>query len=333
MHTTNHFTYNKFRMYGNCLYTSSTDLTQQDIQSLITYLNNNKHITSIKLEDYDGSTSIVPLLRALHSTPHVTTLDCKKCKLTTHEEDIPEIFTQLFTNKFIQHLYLDINLIDATHAKILAGLLQKNCSLQSLSLNENSISDTGVTFLTEAINSNDKCALTTLNLHANSISSQGLKTLAAMMQSNTSITHLDISFNGINDDQSLHWISSIEKEIHKNIDKDQSKIQGIAIARQKLDILQRILLDSEFQKKTGHRQGLIEMNKCLNSCDPILEKWQNLKNIPASRKGTYSTYVFLTFGGRDDLTQKIYDAIEKDSLDELNQLSNTYDVVKSFYFM
>ena len=332
MHTTNNYTYNKFRTYGNCLYTSPNDLTQDDIQSLITYLNNHINITSIKLEDNDGSTCI-PLLAAIQAAPHVVTLDCRKCNLTKCEEAIPKIFNLIFTNKFIQHLHLDINLIDAKSTEIIAEHLQKNCSLQSLSLNENSIGDAGVTLISNAINSNDKCALTSLTLQANSISCAGLKILAAMMQSNTSITRLDVLFNGINDSQNIHWSSIIENEVTKNTLGDQSKLKTITNTKKRLDTLQRILLDSEFQKKTGHRQGLIEINKCLSSCDPILEKWDKLKNITASRKGTLSTYMFLTFGGRDELTQKIYDIIENDSFDELNQLSNSYDVLKSFYFI
>src|SRR5690242_10995958 len=123
MHTTNNYTYNKFRTYGNCLYTSPNDLTQDDIQSLIPYLNNNINITSIKLEDNDGSTCI-PLLAAIHAAPHVVTLDCRKCNLTKCEEAIPKIFNLIFTNKFIQHLHLDINLIDAKSTEIIAEHLQ-----------------------------------------------------------------------------------------------------------------------------------------------------------------------------------------------------------------
>jgi hypothetical protein len=334
MKTTNTkvYAYNKFKAYGNCLNISLNDITQNDITSLTAYLNDNQHITTIKIEYSSGNTDFKPLQEVLHHSQCVTTLNFNKCQAT--KVDITHLCKLLSINHSIQHLNLDLNMLDAESAEIIAHFLKENSSLKSLSLNENSISDDGVILITNAINTNFKCGLTLLSLQANTIGLAGFNALATMMQSNTSIIKLDILYNRINDDQCLHWMDIIEGEIKLNTLNDGSKVQEIVNMKKRLDILHNILLDPDFQTETGIRKGLIQINSWLNSCQPVLEKWKKLKEVTADRKGTLSSYFVPTYlGGRDPLTQQIYNIIENDLFDELDEMGKKYDVVKSFHFI
>ena len=73
-----------------------------------------------------------------------------------------------------------------------------NTQLERLSLWKNSIGDSGVQSLANALSTN-RCTLKKLDLSENGITDQGAEYLAQMLRTNTRLTHLTLSQNRITD--------------------------------------------------------------------------------------------------------------------------------------
>ncbi|XP_034044094.1 leucine-rich repeat-containing protein 34 [Thalassophryne amazonica] len=89
--------------------------------------------------------------------------------------------------------YLDVccNRVTRDGVRLLAEVLKQNPTLHSVDLSSNRIEDEGATYLSEAI-TGPVCALRELSVTSNGITSGGLLSLARAVTANTTLTHLYI---------------------------------------------------------------------------------------------------------------------------------------------
>ena len=107
-------------------------------------------------------------------------------------------------------LVLKNNKISAVGALILAKALHKNATLTELYLTQNEISDDGVKFLAEALETNNN-RLQQLGLGWNTITDQGAEHLAKMLKENTRLRGLGLFNNEIGDRGVRRLARAIEK--------------------------------------------------------------------------------------------------------------------------
>ena len=105
----------------------------------------------------------------------------------------------LMSNSTLQELDLSWNRITSKGAQKIAEVIQVNTTLlQKLTISHNSISDDGLTVMSDNLKMNN--TLHELDLSWNRITSEGAKKIAEAIQVNTTLRNLDISHNSISDD-------------------------------------------------------------------------------------------------------------------------------------
>ncbi|UJR32761.1 hypothetical protein I4U23_020220 [Adineta vaga] len=123
-------------------------------------------------------------------------IDLRKQKLT--DSDIEFIIQEAIIKKQCTMLWLVSNQITSHSVSILASILEENSNLEGLSLCQNSLGDSDILYLTQALSSK-KSKLNRLALTSNEISDQGVEYLANMLRINHSLTQLWLGFNKISD--------------------------------------------------------------------------------------------------------------------------------------
>ncbi|KAM9826850.1 leucine-rich repeat-containing protein 34 [Neosynchiropus ocellatus] len=100
----------------------------------------------------------------------------------------------LKVNRSLRYLDLRCNRVTQDGTLHLAELMEKNCTLEVLDLSFNRIEDEGAVTLSRVL-TRPGCSLTQLSVTSNSISSPGLSSLAQSLKVNSTVTHLYISGN------------------------------------------------------------------------------------------------------------------------------------------
>ncbi|XP_069562963.1 leucine-rich repeat-containing protein 34 [Brachyistius frenatus] len=95
----------------------------------------------------------------------------------------------LRVNRSLCYLDLRCNRVSRDGAQYLAEVLKENTALKVVDLSSNRIQDEGAVYLSEAIVW-PGCVLRELSVRSNSIKTEGLLSLAEAMRSNTTLTHL-----------------------------------------------------------------------------------------------------------------------------------------------
>jgi hypothetical protein len=111
-----------------------------------------------------------------------------------NDQDMEIVIKQAIIDKQCMTLDLTYNDITQRGVSILADALCSNKYLEELNISHNSISDSGVGYLTSAINSS---VLKRVDLAVNDISDEGAKYLAEMLATNTNLLQLSLSQNQI----------------------------------------------------------------------------------------------------------------------------------------
>jgi Ran GTPase-activating protein (RanGAP) involved in mRNA processing and transport len=114
------------------------------------------------------------------------------------DKDMEIVVEQAINGKKCNALVLHHNNITEEGALKLAEALKNNTSLKKLNLGYNSIGDTGVEYVVEALLKSNN-TLTKLHLQSNSITEKGAGHLAKMLTINRSIRRLGLDYNSIGD--------------------------------------------------------------------------------------------------------------------------------------
>ncbi|KAM8880949.1 leucine-rich repeat-containing protein 34 [Synchiropus picturatus] len=100
----------------------------------------------------------------------------------------------LKVNRSLRYLDLRCNRVTQDGTLHLAQLMEKNCTLEVLDLSFNRIEDEGAVTLSRVL-TRPKCSLTQLSVTNNNISSEGLSSLAQSLKLNSTLTHMYICGN------------------------------------------------------------------------------------------------------------------------------------------
>lgn len=127
----------------------------------------------------------------------------------TKNEGTITLTDSLKHNCSLQSLILSENQISNVGAKAIAALLENNKTLIILILNANLIGDEGAAAIAAALRKNTR--LKKLDLAQNEITEVGFEALAAALTENTSLTTLDLYYNKIDIDKSKTSLESLGK--------------------------------------------------------------------------------------------------------------------------
>jgi hypothetical protein len=111
-------------------------------------------------------------------------------------DDMPIIIEQAIIGKQCPKLWLNNNQMTSECVSILVSALYNNTTLKELHLHETNISDESLLILTKALALNN-CSITTLGISKNRITDKGVKYLIEMLETNTTLTHLILQPNPI----------------------------------------------------------------------------------------------------------------------------------------
>jgi len=177
--------------------------TDQDTASLIaffTVLHSNKTLKYIDLSSPKTikrrEELIVHACEALRENATLESLILRKHGIS--DPGASRIAWALRANSGLKHIDLSCNSINAHGAASFAELLIKNTPLEGLSLCSNEIGDEGIEAISETLATRNN-TLRKLWVTNNSIHGSGLSSLAASLLTNTSLTHVYIWGNKLDD--------------------------------------------------------------------------------------------------------------------------------------
>lgn len=152
-----------------------------------------------------GDVRMAPLIKVMHTLPAIQTIDLCDNRLT--DVTLVPLASKLLSFKSLTHLDLSFNKMDESSAAIMDFLRSDDCKLFTLLLNGADVDDGECKNLAEAISFNK--SIKTLGLSKNLIGSDELlnvlnpslitggEALGDMLKKNTTLTELDLSWNGI----------------------------------------------------------------------------------------------------------------------------------------
>jgi Ran GTPase-activating protein (RanGAP) involved in mRNA processing and transport len=152
-----------------------------------------------------GDVRMIPLIKVMDTLPAIQTIDLCDNRLT--DVTLIPLAAKLLQFKSLTHLDLSFNKMDKSSATIMDFLKSPDCQLYTLLLNGADVDDQECRNLAEAISLNK--SIKTLGLSKNLIGNDELlnvlnpslitggEALGAMLKSNTTLTELDLSWNGI----------------------------------------------------------------------------------------------------------------------------------------
>jgi Ran GTPase-activating protein (RanGAP) involved in mRNA processing and transport len=141
-----------------------------------------------------GPESMDAIAKLLEATASLRTLEIESCNLTTSA--IRSLCAGMDSNISVARLNLANNGVSNEAATPISKMLAKSLHLESLDLNYNKIRGQGGTDIFKSLNKNK--FLVDLNLSWNSMGSQrdpSAESLSQMIFRNTTLKHLDISYN------------------------------------------------------------------------------------------------------------------------------------------
>ncbi|KAG9340080.1 hypothetical protein JZ751_022000, partial [Albula glossodonta] len=172
---------------------SDCDLVTQSLIAFAIVLCSNKSIRAIDLGrpllfSHQEETTL-HLCRALKVNQHLQELHLGKHGIT--DTGVERLCEALRENETLRYLDLRCNSIARDGARYLADLLKQNSTLEILDLSWNRIEDEGAAHLSQAIALHNS-SLRALSIPSNSIGSAGLVLLAKAMDVNSSLSHIYI---------------------------------------------------------------------------------------------------------------------------------------------
>ncbi|CAF2408592.1 unnamed protein product [Rotaria sp. Silwood2] len=159
--------------------------------------------------------------------------DLSYCYLT--DADMSIVINDIIIDKKCTELWLHGNNITSRGAAILSSSLINNSKLKSLDLSFNSISDTGVYSLSQALLPNKNSSLKILYLSKNNISNDGVIYLSEMLKTNYTLKELWLSHNGI-DDEGVKKLAHVLAYYNKTL-KTLSLSMNMLITNASIDYL------------------------------------------------------------------------------------------------
>lgn len=119
-----------------------------------------------------------------------------KMQLTDH--DVPTIIQHALVTNRCTMLDLQHNLLTCAGIACLSSALANNRTLETLTLDHNSLADQGVRHLAEALSMNN-CVLTTLSLASNKLADSCVQYLVELLEKNRTLIKLNLSCNRFTD--------------------------------------------------------------------------------------------------------------------------------------
>jgi hypothetical protein len=116
-----------------------------------------------------------------------------------NENDIEIIVKQIIIEKQCRELFLRESGITSQGAMAIAEGLHGNKTLERLFISSNTIGDNGAKALAQSLSGNNNLKLRELCLGNNNITDEGVEYLANMLESNKTLTHLYLHSNSITD--------------------------------------------------------------------------------------------------------------------------------------
>ncbi|MBN3298559.1 LRC34 protein, partial [Amia calva] len=203
-----------------------------DTQSLIAFaivLNNNRNICVINLSRpllySQQEETTVHMAHMLKVNQHLKELHLGKHEMK--DFGVERLSETLSFNGTLRYLDLHCNSITRDGAKCLSELLKQNTPLEILDLSSNRIEDDGAIYLSEAIalyNTNLKA----LSIPGNNIGTQGLVSLAKAMRVNSTLSHIYIWGNKLEEPTCVAFCSIIEsgRLPQENTDVAPYRVEG-----------------------------------------------------------------------------------------------------------
>uniref|UniRef100_A0A3Q0RRT0 Leucine rich repeat containing 34 n=1 Tax=Amphilophus citrinellus TaxID=61819 RepID=A0A3Q0RRT0_AMPCI len=200
-------------------------------------LQENSTLQELQLADCDLDTvSVMALISALRRNEALRSVDISRPLLFSHQEEwavhcsamltvnsslvelhlgkmgmtdtgMERLTEGLRRNRGLRYLDLRCNRVTRDGARHLASMLKQNRVLEIVDLSSNRIEDDGAAHLSEAI-SWPGCSLKELSVCRNSIAAEGLLSLAQAVKANTSLTHIYIWGNYLEEPVFRELISS-----------------------------------------------------------------------------------------------------------------------------
>jgi hypothetical protein len=131
-------------------------------------------------------------------------------------DDMKMIVQQAIIEKQCTELWLNNARINSQGALILSNELLNNSTLKKLYLNDNSIHDRGVHYLSQVLSINN-ITLKELYLARNGITSKGAQYLADMLNTNRTLTILSLYGNRI-DDEGIKYLTHVLRYYNTNLE-------------------------------------------------------------------------------------------------------------------
>lgn len=179
---------------------ASTDQTSQSLISICTVLNKNTTITYLDVSRTvpytDEQTLANHFSKLLARNTTLTTLKLSKCDIS--DTGANAIAYYLRNNTTLKHLDISSNKLSSDGAEALAELLKVNTCLEELCLCSNRIRDTGTIALSEVLACKNN-TLKKLWITNNEVTGKGLSSLAASLQKNTTLIHLYVWGNSLDE--------------------------------------------------------------------------------------------------------------------------------------
>ncbi|XP_048476669.1 NACHT, LRR and PYD domains-containing protein 3-like isoform X2 [Rhincodon typus] len=173
---------------------SSNGISHTGAQELAKGLSSNSSLTQLNLsKNKIGDTGVISLCDAL-SSPHCKIQTLLLCQNLIRERTVNPLMCTLSNNQSLTHLNLNNNkLEDRGIGVLIAALGQQSCTLQTLELEGNGISDTYTMELTVTPITN--MSLMKVNLSNNSLTDQSVNALQTLIQRHTSLQEIRVQRN------------------------------------------------------------------------------------------------------------------------------------------
>ncbi|KAM6953784.1 leucine-rich repeat-containing protein 34 [Aplochiton taeniatus] len=176
------------------------DLTTQSVIAFAIVLASNRSLCSINLSRpllfSLQEETIIHISRMLVVNHSLRELHLGKMGMT--DTGLERLTEALQTNYSLRYLDLRCNHVTRDGAQCLAKVLKHNGTLEILDLSFNRIEDDGALYLSEAV-ALPTCSLKALSIPSNNIGKLGLVALATAMKANSTLTHIYIWGNRLDE--------------------------------------------------------------------------------------------------------------------------------------
>jgi len=158
---------------------------------LLTYFRHSRSETKLTIEKEHSE-----LEKFILEQENYSRIDLSQRKLT--DDDMSIVIQFAIRQRKCTELKLSNNSITSKGAKILSAILWNNQSLLTLSLWDNQLGDEGIRLICQSL-SNQLCSLTSIDLSTNQLTDHAAKSLANMLKKNQRLLQLTLADNYFTD--------------------------------------------------------------------------------------------------------------------------------------